>query len=204
MRADDVYGLEIVEPESAPEEPVSLEEAKRHLSLATADTTQDGHLTTLILAARQEAERFTNRQIVPATLLLSLKRLPDEIELPGGKVRSVTAVTYLNASGSWATASGSLYETLLTFSPPRILRKPAEQWPSLGFTANVVAKVEYEAGWADREHTPATLNRAMLLMIGYWFYDRGDSAKAGLTPESRSLPDAARHLLESWRLPQYA
>ena len=191
------YGIEIVEEPVGAQEPVSLQDAKDHLSVAESDAGSDRRIALLIRTARDLAERFTRRQIVPRDLMISLKSLPEEIELPGGIVRSVVQVEYLNTSDAFVVASASLYETLLTFQPPRIRLKPNQQWPTLGQNATVRAKVTYSAGWESPANVPPAIKHAMLLAIGNWHHQRGDDAAKA------ELPNAAISLLNAWQLPQY-
>jgi uncharacterized phiE125 gp8 family phage protein len=197
VKASDVYGLEILNPDDVVTEPISLTEIKAHLSLGPDDCTQDARLRALIVGARQLAERHTHRQIVPRNLRLSLTCLPSEIELPAGVARSVTEVTYLSVNNVWTVASASLYETLLQFTPPRILLRPNQFWPYTSILATVVARVDWAAGWADKASVPVTIKQAMMLAVGNWFYERGDNPKS-------ELPMGAKCLLDSWSLPEYA
>jgi uncharacterized phiE125 gp8 family phage protein len=193
-----VYGLEITNPDDAVTEPVTLAEAKDHLNIEESNTASDTRVTALITTARQMAERETKRQIVPKDLRLSLTGFPDEIWLPSGIVRAVTAITYRDSGGTWRTLSSSVYEVLTQFSPARVVLAPNQFWPSVG-TGAVVVRVDYTAGWADADAIPQTLKQAMLLMIGNWHYQRGDDAKAGMS----DVPPGAERLLAMWTLPQY-
>ena len=69
-----MYGISLVTAAAA--EPVTLAEAKKQVGVATANTDHDTLLGTLITAARQYVESYTHRQLVTATWLLTLDRLP--------------------------------------------------------------------------------------------------------------------------------
>ncbi len=58
-------------------EPVSLEEAKRHLRVDGND--EDVDILGLITAAREQAERHTRRQLLTATWDLKLDRFPADV-----------------------------------------------------------------------------------------------------------------------------
>lgn len=196
MPSDCVYGLEILNPDDAVVEPVTLADAKKQLAISDDDTVHDARIQSLIPIARQFAERHTRRQIVPKNLRLSLKWLPSEIWLPGGVVRSIESVQYVDTGDDWQTASASLYESLLSFSPPRLVAYPNQVMPSVGSNATVLARVNYAAGWADAASVPGPIKQAILLAVGTWFERRGDDVKF-------DLPAGTIALLNMWELPSY-
>lgn len=190
-----IYGYSVTNPEDAVDEPITLARAKLHLAIEDDNTENDSQIIALISAARQIAERETKRQIVPREVRLSLTELSGDIWLPGGVVRSVDTVTYRDSGNTWRTVTGSTYETLLDFAPPRIVLAPAQFWPTVG-TAAVVARVDYLAGWATPDEVPEGLRQAMLLILGNLYFQRGDDKKS-------EIPPAAMRLLDQWTLPQY-
>ena len=57
-------------------EPVTLAEAKAHLSIDSSNTAWDSVITDFIKAAREQAEIFTNRCLLPQTLTMILDYFP--------------------------------------------------------------------------------------------------------------------------------
>ena len=95
---------------SAPaSEPLTTAEAKTHLNIASADTSHDTYVDTLIAAARYHVETLTNRQMVTATWAFKLDRLPSgrtPLELPIAPVASVSSVAYDDTAGDSQTFTG--------------------------------------------------------------------------------------------------
>lgn len=193
---DSDYGLEVLAEPDGFEEPVNLEQAKAHLAIVD-DTSSDVRIADLIKAARQYAEEWTGRKITPCTYRLTLRRLPDddEIRLHGGCVRSVDQVAYRDAGLVWRTLASSIYEEVLSFTPPRIELAPQAQWPSVG-SAGTVLRIDYQAGWETPAGVPADLQHAIKLIVGAWFAQPGDSPK-------QDLPDGLKRVLDHWRIKVY-
>lgn len=169
------YGLTVT---SAPSlEPVTLEEAKLFCRIDSPDF--DGVLSREITAARQHFERITGRAVVTQTWRLTMDRFPggcqspvtdgDQFVLPGGRVASVTSITYVDTDESTQTMSASDYRVDTDQIPCRIEPAFGEVWPSaLEITGSV--KVTYVVGVAVTA-VPAEYKQAILHAVAY-SYDR--------------------------------
>jgi uncharacterized phiE125 gp8 family phage protein len=80
--------------------PVSLDEAKRQLSIVTADTAYDELLKALIAAGTDAAEKRTGRQLVQAEYRLVFDAFAECMELPRPPLQRVTSITYLPEWGA--------------------------------------------------------------------------------------------------------
>ena len=71
-------GLALITPPVG--EPVTLAEAKKHLRITHTD--EDEHIHGLIMAARQYAEEYTHRVLMPQTWDWTLDKFPKEFDVP--------------------------------------------------------------------------------------------------------------------------
>lgn len=79
-------------------EPVSLDEAKLHLKVDSAD--DNALITALIKTARQLAEKETKRALITQTLQMYLDSAPAEIEIPRPPLQSVVSIKAISATES--------------------------------------------------------------------------------------------------------
>lgn len=178
------YGLTVT---TAPTlEPVSLEEAKLFCRIDSPDF--DGVLKREITAARQRFERVTGRAVVTQTWRLTLDRFPDgcqspvtdgvQFVLPGGRVASVTSITYVDTAEATQTVSSSDYRVDTDQIPCRIEPAYGEDWPvALEITGSV--KVLYVVGVAVTA-VPDEYKTAILHAVAYAFDRPGEMNEAFL------------------------
>jgi uncharacterized phiE125 gp8 family phage protein len=160
-------------------EPVSLDDAKAYLKLDTDD--EDALVTTLITAARLHVEGTTGRALITQSWRLVLDDWPPVglVRLPVAPLQSLTAITAYDVNGDPVTLStdGVLWDAQ---AAPSLLYLPA------GFGDEVILRplqgveIDYVAGYgADASDVPATLCQALLLLVAYWFENRGAVVLAG-------------------------
>lgn len=75
-------------------EPLTLDEAKKHLEIASGVKVHDEHLTALIQAAREVWEHDTQQITISRNVTESFNMVDDEIDLVLRPVQSVTSVTF--------------------------------------------------------------------------------------------------------------
>lgn len=187
--ADD-YALAVVTGPTA--EPVSLDLAKQHLRID--HDAEDDLIRAWITAARELCEAHTGRRLVTQTLRLTLPAWPCDsvIRLPVEPVASVTSVAYEDADGDTVTLTSGDYQEWLDHSPPLLSPLSGEVWPTLEYGNIKPIVVTFVAG-ADVASVPAGVVSAMLLMLGLWDEDRGDTNML----VSKGIPPAAAWLLDS-------
>jgi uncharacterized phiE125 gp8 family phage protein len=166
------YGLTNSTP--AIVEPITIEEARKHVELPSGYAAHDPHLLRFIKAARQRAEMITGRQIVTATWDLDFDRFPcfdEPIFLPKPPLQSVTSILYTSTAGVSTTWTSSEY-IVSTHREPGIIR-PAfgETYPSARNQLDSI-RVRYVAGYGAQSACPELLKAAMLLLLGHWFDHR--------------------------------
>lgn len=148
---------------------VTLSEAKQHLRVD--DTSDDALITSLITVAREFAEHYTGKSLVPVTLEMTLPRFPlysERIALDAPPVTSVTSIKYTDTAGIEQTVDPANY-TLSPYGDSREIR-PAYQfyWPITQCIADAV-RIRYVAGYMA---PPGAVVAAALLLIGHLYENR--------------------------------
>lgn len=190
--------VSVVAGAKAPQMPVTLEQVKAHLRVT--EDHEDELLRMNLLAAVDWAEEVTRRAIAQRSYLIKRDAFPSGAwGLPLGRIKSVTAVRYIDADGvkqTW-TASPLPYETSIdTNFRPRIRPKDNESWPSTGAFLDA-AEIEVVAGW-DSSDVPYTVRAALLLKVAEMHESRapGDEAVPGMS----TADSAAQIMLSTWTL----
>lgn len=147
-------------------EPVTIERARRHLRVD--QTVEDDDIKDWIAAARQFVESVTEHAMMPQTWTESLDAMPLSLELRGGNVRQVDAVTYLDDAGDEQTAAPALYDLDVLSRPPVLRLTPGSSWPS-----GRRWRIRYGVGYPDEASVPRPLVSAVLLVLADLFENRG-------------------------------
>lgn len=138
-------------------EPVTLAEAKAHaVVLHTADDTL---ITSLIIAAREEAENLLNRSLITQTWELILDQFPvgAAIELPlASPLASVTSVEYYDENNSTQSLATSVWSADTFAEPGRVYLNDGESWPET-FVRFDAVKLTYVAGWSSAAAVPESI-----------------------------------------------
>lgn len=166
------WTVEVVTPPAA--EPVTLDEAKAHLRVTTAD--EDALITRLVAAARRWCESFQQRAWVQRTYRLKLSAFPGgsrPIVLPYPPLAAVNAIRYTRQDGTVVTLSPSRYQ-VLTGEPAQVL--PVNGWPSESLAPGLPVVVEYQSGNGATEDEQA----AVLLLVGALYENRQDEVTEGV------------------------
>ena len=154
--------------------PVSLEEAQAQL--AYFDSDQAAHIQSLIAAATDWAERWTNRTLrLTVTRTLSLCVWWDRpLVLPWPPIASVTSVKYSDADNVEQTLASSNYRVVSdTNGTSTIHWDSAATMPDLYDRPDAV-RVEYVTGYTTAAATPPVVKQAIKLMVqSYWNQDDG-------------------------------
>lgn len=161
--------LTLVTPPDVDVEPITLDEAKSHCRVDI--DRDDALLTGLIVAAREQFELLTGRQVFTAVWALKLDGWPCWIDVPKAPLLSspAVAITYLDTAGTTQTLATTQYRVDAPVGPTaaRGIIEPAYgvTWPSLYLVSNNVT-VTFSAGYgATRDAVPAMAKQAMLLWL---------------------------------------
>jgi uncharacterized phiE125 gp8 family phage protein len=177
-------------------EPLTLTEAKLHLRVD--HTTDDDLITSLIVAARQYAENYTQRCFITQTWDLKLDAFPvGDILLVKPPVASVTSITYVDTDGTTQTLSSALYRTDLPTGPwaqrGRIEPAYGESWPSTRALSNAVT-VRCVHGYGLAVSVPDPIKAALKLLIGHWYENR-EAVSVSIGANVQQVPMAVVALL---------
>lgn len=172
-------------------EPLVLADVKNHLKVDYS--TDDALITSLIVAAREYAENYTNRKFITQTIEEKFNAFPDVrwLNLSVPEVQSITSVLYLDADEVEQTFTSDDYVFTSHQWPAYILLKLNKSWPSVLNRRDVIT-VTYVVGYGAASDVPDAIKSAMLLIIGDLYEKRTDSVK--------KLPTAAQHLLSQYRV----
>jgi len=160
-------------------EPFDLTEAKVHLEM-TGTTDKDSMIQTLITAARVWVENYTGRSLITQTRVLKLDYFPisETIELPNGKVQSITHVKYYDSDEVEQTLSTADYWTDLTSNIARIVIK--NYWPSVKDRPNAVT-ITYVCGYGSlATSVPKPIVGAIKMILAHLFENREQNSSVNL------------------------
>lgn len=153
-------------------EPITIHQAKKHLEISTTDSTHDAQILMVLTAARQQWEHDTGEHYIAQTWEIILPYLC-EIRLPHRPVASITSIAYYDTGNSSQTLATTVYA--LDLARSQVLLKYLQVWPATSDRWDA-ATITYVVGTnANSTTVPAVAQQAMLLLVGYYFEQRGDS-----------------------------
>lgn len=169
MKYNDVIEVEVVTDIET--EPVTLEEAKRHLNLQF-DTEgsyefddDDVKLTALITQCREGLEQYTGLSFAEKTIKAILRNECGGIEIPFGPITELTSI--IDVDGN-----------TLTETTQYTVRGNKFKW--IEYPSYCYLEVNYTAGY---EILPAGLKRALLEEIAFRYTNAGDQQQQFATAE---------------------
>lgn len=166
-------------------EPVSLEQAKKHLNLQGVIDDNDDMIQSIITAAREMAEGKLNRTLVQRQLEVASSSWAS-IPLRKPPFVQVDSVSYIDAEGFEQTLEPESISVSTRTEPARVSLSPAfrQYAPQLAHQEEAVI-VRYTAGYAPGE-VPAPIIQWMLLAIGA-IYENREAVTAGV--QTYALPE---------------
>ena len=187
-------------------DPVTFAEARLHLRLpSTVDSDEQTEIERMISVATEYAESFTNRAWTTGSKTVYFDVFPVRnhrdklgLYLPGGKITSITSVTYYDTDYAQQTLAGSKYR--LVGATDRAFLYPAmgEVWPSDATSEPKHIAVTYALDGSVS--VPASVKQAILLVTAslYEYREDGIIDNAGLALVK--APKGADDLLSPYRL----
>lgn len=202
------FGLSRVAGEAV-DEPVSLDDAKKHLRVDGND--DDDLIGTMITSARTSCEERMQRSIVPQSWVLTQSsfghpwieqhsglqhalisnpgwyrahshRFPDSVILPHPPIRTVESVQYLDVNRSRVTLDPSAYRLAVIGETLAMLRPVGQAWPQTAREPDAVI-VTYSAGWAEVAQIPAPIISWIKLRIGALYENREEFSAGEPIPQ---------------------
>jgi uncharacterized phiE125 gp8 family phage protein len=158
----------IINPPVVPTTWVS--DAKKHLEIAESDKSHDNQLCKLIELAVENVQADSNRAVLTQVVSYRLDKFPSQryIQVPYGKLASVTTLNYTDTDGVGQTWASSNYE--VDTERNRIWTAYNVTWPAVRWIQNAIT-VTYVAGEANAS-IPRSAWHAVMLQVAHAFENR--------------------------------
>jgi len=180
---------------SASTYPVSLTEAKSHLKVDT--TADDTYITSIIKAATQLSEEYTNRFFIDTVIEQYASSFADLQTLFKSKVSAVAYVKYYDSDNSLQTLSASVYDTQLNYEPSQIQLTDGQSFPTITKRNDAVV-ARYTVGYgSSASDVPEIIKQAILLTIGNFYQNRNSVVIGRIATE---LPQNSKWLLDTYKV----
>lgn len=204
--------LRVITPPAT--EPVTLAEVKTWCRIdstgdAVADAADDALLSSLITAARGDAEGQMRRSILTQTLERTMGRFPcwgQGIELPRPPLAEVTSVTYFDAANAAVTMDEAAFVILNASDsvPPSLYPAPGGFWPDTYRRPDAVA-IRYTAGWPDAASVPENIKTWIKVRVATLWANRENIVAGNVSASAVEMPSRFLDgLLDRWRILEVA
>ena len=174
--------------------PVSLTEAKSHLKVDT--TADDTYITSIIKAASQLSEEYTNRFFIDTVIDQTCSDFAQLQTLFKSKVSAVAHVKYYDNDNSLQTLSATIYDTQLQYEPSQIQLAENQSFPSITKRNDAVV-ARYTVGYGSASDVPEIIKQAILLTIGNFYQNRNSVVIGRIATE---LPMNVKWLLDTYKV----
>jgi len=161
------------------QEPLTVSEAKKHLEIASADTTHDSHVGALIQYAREKFELDTGLTTISRSVVEYSENFGDySIELFHRPIQSITHIKYYS-SGTLSTVTAADYS--FDSDKRRVVLNDQLAWPIADDRWDAV-QITYVAGQASDSTQISELHKYCLkLLIENAFDDRHKDSTSLMT-----------------------
>ena len=171
---------------------VGVDEASTHLRLW--DNSEDGYVQGLIEAATEVAEKYMNRLITEASVIVQRSTLT--AQLPLGKAKSVEAVTFVNGNTEEReTLSADLY-TFNTITNCIEIKRATKAHLQSASARDF--QVTFVTGWSEAE-VPHAIKQGILMLVGSMYEMREDAA-VGQGVTVTKVPITHQYLFNKFKL----
>ena len=180
-------------------EPVTVSEAKTHLRVDWS--TDDTYIGTLIAAARQRCEAYSNRAYISQTWVMKLSKFASVIQLPMPRLISITSLKYTTKTGTQTTLTENTDFKVDRAVEPGIIFFPT--WlkvPPADYGGEYPVEIEYLCGYgASAASVPQHVKQAILLQVGN-LYENRENIIVGQGIAQYRLNQGAEFLLDVDRM----
>lgn len=166
-------------------EPVSLEDARKHLR--ATESAEDLLIESLISAARDYAEQYCNRIFASASFILQLDGFQSTINLPIDTT-AVISISYLDSDDDQQTIGSGSFR----FDPLRSTLKPVSSWPS-GSSVRIQLVAGPDPSDSPPAFAPPSVISAIKLVMADLFENR-EAAIVGVTRVDNPAVERLLHL----------
>lgn len=167
-----IKGLKLITPPIV--EPITLNEAKRHLRIGLDESDEDGDILDLISVAREYCEGTQKKVYNTQTWQLTLDSFPQmPIKIPKPPFQTLENVVYKDVNGNEVNMALNNFAVDNDSEQGRITFAPYKSWPSVNLWPISAVKFKFKAGYGDDPvNVPEKVKQAMKLLIGYWYENR--------------------------------
>lgn len=194
---------------AATDEPIGLDEAKRHLRVEVPD--DDDYIELLVAAARDYIEATANVCFMEQEFDQVHDAFPyytEPYELLRWPVTSITSIKYLDQGNNVQTMPANQYILNGVTRPPRVAPAFAQYWPMLALQSLANVTIRYKAGVLktasvadDRKKIPPRMRQALYMLLGHWFENRADVEVGTITSK---VPEGSEDIIAGLMVPKYA
>lgn len=177
-------------------EPLSLDEAVRHLQLAVGN--DNSYITSLIQVARDVAENATGRALMTSTWIAACRAWPCNslLALTVSPVSAIESIKYYaDGETSLTTFDSANYSLATTVSPAVVIFGEDFDAPDLADRPDAV-QVTFTAGASTTAAIPPSMKHAVRLLLRHYY----DHPEAVNDTKGAELPYGIKHLLDSNRV----
>jgi len=175
--------------------PVSLTEAKSHLKVDTS--ADDTYITSIIKAATQLSEEYTNRFFINTLIDQTCSSFAELQTLFKSKVNDVQYVKYYDSNETLQTLANTEYDKMLSYEPSQIQLADGKSFPSITKRNDAVI-CRYTVGYgSSASDVPDIIKQAILLTIGNFYQNRNSVVIGRIATE---LPQNVKWLLDTYKV----
>ena len=188
----------LTEVSAPPSAAVPVRAFAEHLRLGTGfadDGSQDAVLELYLRSAMAAIEARLGRALLARGFSWTVTRWREDASqgLPIAPVRSVEAVTLIEADGGEVLVDPGAYSVMRDSQRPRLVGKFGRSLPRIPRTGH--AEIRFTAGFGEAwEDVPADLRQAVFLLAAHFYDNRSDGATSAGT-----MPFGVLVLIEAYR-----
>lgn len=170
--------MNIVQTVAPTQEPITLDEAKLFMHILEDD--ENTLIETMIAAAREYAENYTNRQLELATFELTTDCFIQDFTLPKTPVQSITKIEYMDTDGNYQILDSADY---YLYYENEIAKIYFESIPSYKMHKQAL-KITFTAGYTT---TPKSIKTYMKMLVST-MYENREAYVIGARVETKANP----------------
>lgn len=174
---------------------ISLDDAKNHCRVPSANTDDDDYISSLIKVATATIDGPSGIGIamLTQTWCLTLDSLPVYFRIGLGPVQSITGITYVDNAGVTQTVDPTLYRLINGTQPAQVINRfiPTDVLPES-------VQVRFVCGFgASAKNVPDDLKQAVRLFVSHYYDVREIAAP---TLKVQEIPFSVRAILERYAI----
>lgn len=171
--------------------------ADARLFLKVDITDDDDVINSLVKAATESAQEYTNRFFLSTTLEQYGTTFADIRNLFKSPVGDITHVKYYDTDNTQQTLSTSVYQVTPAIEPSTLMLKVDQSYPDVADREDAVL-VKYTVGYGTATtDVPYAIIQAVYLTIGHWYQNRQEVVVGRIATE---IPMGAKYLLDQYKV----